>query len=218
MKLQCLCNAHARILITHGVHYLHTGRDCDRRIHHAALHLVDLSICRCRQLFITGNHAPTREPTKPVKIIIDLPTATLTEIPTIAASNTPAAAQAKSPTRAAATVAATKATVLPTKIVIKAPAATAAILLPTSTRLPWPTSTQTVEAAIAPPPATGGYTCADGAACIKGNINAGKQLYHFPGCPNYHATKIDTGKGERWFTTSTEAEAAGWVRAGNCPR
>jgi hypothetical protein len=68
------------------------------------------------------------------------------------------------------------------------------------------------------PPATGGYVCPDATRCIKGNINSdGRKLYHFPGCPSYNQTKIDESKGERWFATVAEAEAAGWARAGNCP-
>ncbi len=71
---------------------------------------------------------------------------------------------------------------------------------------------------VAPPPVSdGGYNCG-GSACIKGNINSeGEHIYHFPGCASYNATKIDESKGERWFTTAAEAEAAGWRRALNCP-
>ena len=53
---------------------------------------------------------------------------------------------------------------------------------------------------------------------LKGNINsAGRKLYHAPGCPDYARTQIDEGKGERWFENAAKAEAAGWMRAGNCP-
>ncbi len=46
---------------------------------------------------------------------------------------------------------------------------------------------------------------------IKGNINArGDRIYHLPGSRSWAATRIDTGRGERWFCTSEEAEAAGW--------
>lgn len=53
---------------------------------------------------------------------------------------------------------------------------------------------------------------------IKGNINAsGEKIYHLPGCPYYERTKIDAARGERWFCTEAEAEAAGWRKAQNCP-
>lgn len=55
-------------------------------------------------------------------------------------------------------------------------------------------------------------------ARIKGNIGAHqRKIYHAPGCPDYTRTKIDESKHERWFGTAREAEAAGFVRAGNCP-
>lgn len=53
-------------------------------------------------------------------------------------------------------------------------------------------------------------------ARVKGNISRGKKLYHVPECPGYGQTKIDEGRGERWFESVEEAEAAGWTRAGNC--
>jgi endonuclease/exonuclease/phosphatase family metal-dependent hydrolase len=53
---------------------------------------------------------------------------------------------------------------------------------------------------------------------IKGNISAdGKRLYHLPTCPSYEETKIDVADGERWFASESEALAAGWQKAGNCP-
>ena len=52
---------------------------------------------------------------------------------------------------------------------------------------------------------------------IKGNISSkGKKFYHLPSCPSYKQTKIDTSKGEQWFCTEAEAQAAGWVKATNC--
>lgn len=46
---------------------------------------------------------------------------------------------------------------------------------------------------------------------IKGNINSsGDKIYHVPGSASYSRTKIDKSKGERWFCTTAEAEAAGW--------
>ncbi len=68
------------------------------------------------------------------------------------------------------------------------------------------------------PAAPAPYVCADGQPCIKGNRNAeGALYYHFPGCGAYPRTEINEAAGERWFTSSAEAEAAGWQRAPNCP-
>jgi endonuclease YncB( thermonuclease family) len=49
-------------------------------------------------------------------------------------------------------------------------------------------------------------------ACqIKGNISSkGERIYHVPGGRWYDATKVDEGKGERWFCSESEAQAAGW--------
>jgi len=49
---------------------------------------------------------------------------------------------------------------------------------------------------------------------IKGNISRkGERIYHVPGQEHYGATRISTGKGERWFCSEAEARAAGWRRA-----
>ena len=46
---------------------------------------------------------------------------------------------------------------------------------------------------------------------IKGNINSkGDRIYHVPGANNYDDTRINANKGERWFCSKAEAEAAGW--------
>lgn len=46
---------------------------------------------------------------------------------------------------------------------------------------------------------------------IKGNINSkGVRIYHVPGSRSYGATRINEAKGERWFSSETEAKAAGW--------
>lgn len=46
---------------------------------------------------------------------------------------------------------------------------------------------------------------------IKGNINrSNERIYHMPGEPSYEATRIDTGRGERWFCSEPEAQRAGW--------
>jgi len=45
---------------------------------------------------------------------------------------------------------------------------------------------------------------------IKGNISSNGKIYHTPSSPWYTRTKINTAKGERWFCSEEEAEAAGW--------
>lgn len=54
-----------------------------------------------------------------------------------------------------------------------------------------------------------------GGGPIKGNISveSGERLYHVPGMRDYDITRIDVEKGERWFRTEAEAQAAGWRRA-----
>ena len=49
---------------------------------------------------------------------------------------------------------------------------------------------------------------------IKGNINRkGERIYHVPGGQSYANTVIDPTRGERWFCSEAEAQAAGWRRA-----
>ncbi|WP_338539051.1 thermonuclease family protein [Janibacter terrae] len=49
---------------------------------------------------------------------------------------------------------------------------------------------------------------------IKGNISSsGEKIYHVPGGRYYSVTKIDLGKGERWFCTETSARNAGWRKS-----
>ena len=45
---------------------------------------------------------------------------------------------------------------------------------------------------------------------IKGNIGSSGRIYHVPGTAAYEKTRIDESKGERWFCTEEEAQAAGW--------
>lgn len=53
-----------------------------------------------------------------------------------------------------------------------------------------------------------------GNCAIKGNISSkGERIYHVPGGRSYAATRIDAGRGERWFCSEAEAQAAGWRRA-----
>jgi hypothetical protein len=50
---------------------------------------------------------------------------------------------------------------------------------------------------------------------IKGNIslNTGERIYHIPGQEHYDETVITPSKGERWFCSESDAQAAGWRRA-----
>jgi len=49
---------------------------------------------------------------------------------------------------------------------------------------------------------------------IKGNISSkGEKIYHVPGGQFYDRTVIDTSKGEKWFCSEVEAQAAGWRRS-----
>lgn len=82
--------------------------------------------------------------------------------------------------------------------------------------VPAPVATDVQAAPVAPVTGQGGYVCADGAACVKGNINSkGDKLYHLPGCPSYEQTQIDKA-GEQLFVSEADAIAAGWSKAGNC--
>jgi endonuclease YncB( thermonuclease family) len=49
---------------------------------------------------------------------------------------------------------------------------------------------------------------------IKGNISRhGDRIYHLPGMRDYARTRISESKGERWFCSEREAQAAGWRKA-----
>ncbi len=49
---------------------------------------------------------------------------------------------------------------------------------------------------------------------IKGEINEnGARIYHMPTDRTYRRTKIDRGRGERWFCSEDQAQAAGWQRS-----
>jgi len=54
---------------------------------------------------------------------------------------------------------------------------------------------------------------------IKGNISQHEagMIYMVPGCDNYLTTKIDPSRGEKYFCTEKEAQAAGFRKATNCP-
>lgn len=69
---------------------------------------------------------------------------------------------------------------------------------------------------VVPSPSASDQATAD--CDIKGNINtSGEKIYHLPGCGSYSKTKIDESRGERWFCSEEEAQAAGWRKALNCP-
>ncbi len=53
-------------------------------------------------------------------------------------------------------------------------------------------------------------TPVDGSCSIKGNISNNGKIYHLPGSRSYASTRIDESKGERWFCSEQEAQAAGW--------
>ncbi|MCC7253325.1 thermonuclease family protein [Hyphomicrobium sp.] len=48
---------------------------------------------------------------------------------------------------------------------------------------------------------------------IKGPIRAGARTYILPWAPSYDSIRLRTSRGERWFCSESEAEAAGWTRA-----
>ena len=54
-----------------------------------------------------------------------------------------------------------------------------------------------------------------GGCAIKGNIQGkgGDLVYHVPGAAAYERTVIDESKGERYFCSEAEAQAAGWRAA-----
>ncbi|MDP2946334.1 MAG: thermonuclease family protein [bacterium] len=57
-----------------------------------------------------------------------------------------------------------------------------------------------------------------GSCLIKGNIStSGEKIYHLLGCGSYSKTQIDEKRGEKWFCSESEAQAAGWRKALNCP-
>jgi endonuclease YncB( thermonuclease family) len=68
---------------------------------------------------------------------------------------------------------------------------------------------------VEPPAVLGGkdFAGASNGCAIKGNINARGRIYHMPGDESYAKTGINPAKGERWFCTEAEAQAAGWRRA-----
>ncbi len=53
---------------------------------------------------------------------------------------------------------------------------------------------------------------------IKGNIDKkrGKRIYHFPGCAGYNVVVIELDRGEQWFCSEKEAQAAGFIKSEQC--
>ena len=48
---------------------------------------------------------------------------------------------------------------------------------------------------------------------IKGNVSRTGKIYHLPWSPWYDKVRLDKGKGERWFCSEADAQAAGWRAA-----
>jgi endonuclease YncB( thermonuclease family) len=64
--------------------------------------------------------------------------------------------------------------------------------------------------AAAPQPILGPVV-GEGDCRIKGNINdRGERIYHVPDSRHYDATRIDTARGQRWFCSVADAQAAGF--------
>jgi endonuclease YncB( thermonuclease family) len=47
---------------------------------------------------------------------------------------------------------------------------------------------------------------------IKGSIRSGERTYVLPWAAGYESIRLRSSKGERWFCSESEAEAAGWTR------
>jgi hypothetical protein len=47
---------------------------------------------------------------------------------------------------------------------------------------------------------------------IKGPIRSGGRVYVLPWAPSYDSIRLRASRGERWFCSESEAEAAGWTR------
>ena len=49
---------------------------------------------------------------------------------------------------------------------------------------------------------------------IKGNVTRNGRIYHMPWSPWYSRVVVEPARGERWFCSQREAEAAGWRPVG----
>jgi micrococcal nuclease len=78
-------------------------------------------------------------------------------------------------------------------------------------------ATPAVEGTQTPPPGSGSQICdysGTNQPVIKGNIASdGELIYHVPGQLYYDDAVITESKGERWFCTEAEAQAAGWRKS-----
>jgi endonuclease YncB( thermonuclease family) len=53
-----------------------------------------------------------------------------------------------------------------------------------------------------------------GLCAVKGSVTAdGARIYHLPGGAFYPHLSLDPSRGERWFCSEAEAQAAGWQRS-----
>lgn len=130
--------------------------------------------------------------------------------PTITDASTPAGA---APTSTTTTPEPTATASEPTTTTPEPTATTSesAAAIPESVRVPPPpVTTSPAPVKVVPDPVIVTPNCV-----IKGNIswNSGNKYYHLPGMEDYEKTQIDADRGERWFCTTADAEAAGWVRA-----
>jgi hypothetical protein len=68
---------------------------------------------------------------------------------------------------------------------------------------------------VEPPKVAGGkdFARSNSGCAIKGNISSRGRVYHMPGDEYYDRTGINPVKGERWFCSEVEVQAAGWRRA-----
>ena len=44
----------------------------------------------------------------------------------------------------------------------------------------------------------------------------GRKIYHFPGCAGYNVVIVELDRGEQWFCSEKEAQAAGFVKSEQC--
>ena len=78
----------------------------------------------------------------------------------------------------------------------------------------WGPACATARPAASLTPLAGGLPTPSGTCVIKGNIASdGEHIFHVPGQRHYDVTRVDEAKGERWFCSVTEAQAAGFRAA-----
>ena len=74
--------------------------------------------------------------------------------------------------------------------------------------MPWEWRDRKRQEAAEQPVSSSGPDCE-----IKGNISRNGRIYHMPGQADYDRVRISEGRGERYFCSEEEAQAAGWRRA-----